>query len=90
MPRFLIEREIPEAGRLSPEQLRRISQESCSVPGRLDPRSQWVESCVTDDKVYGVHIAPDQALPLEHAGLNGFPANRVARFRAVIDPTPSE
>jgi hypothetical protein len=90
MPRFIIEREIPGAGRLAPEQLRAISQKSCSVLERLGPRIRWVESFVTDDKVYCVYIAPDESLIREHAGLGGFPANRVSRVRAVIDPTTAE
>lgn len=90
MPKFVIEREIPGAGRLSPEELRAISQKSCSVLRGMGPQVQWVQSYVTDDKIYCIYIAPDEAAVREHARQGGFPANSVARVRAVIDPTTSE
>jgi predicted Rdx family selenoprotein len=90
MPKFVIEREIPDAGKLSPEQLRAISQTSCGVLREMGPQIQWVQSYVTDDKVYCIYIAPDENAVREHAQQGGFPANRVSRIRAVIDPTTAE
>ena len=90
MPKFVIEREIPGAGALSAEQLRGISQKSCDVLAELGPKVQWLHSYVTDDKVYCVYIAPDEAAVRIHAKMGGFPANRVSRVRTVIDPTTSE
>jgi len=90
MPKFVIEREIPGAGALSPAELQAISQKSCGVLQQLGPRVQWVQSYVTDDKVYCIYVATDEALVREHARQGGFPANAVARVRAVIDPTTSE
>ena len=90
MPKFLIERELPGAGRLSPDELRAISQTSCGVLQRLGPAIQWVESYVTDDKIVCVYIAPDEAIIREHARQGGFPANRVLEVRSVIDPTTAE
>ena len=90
MPKFLIEREIPNAGSLSPEQLRGISQKSCSVLRRMGPKIQWVESYVTGDKVYCVYIAEDEAAIREHAEQGGFPATRISEITSVIDPTTAE
>ena len=90
MPRFLIERDIPGAGKLTPDQLRDISQTSCSVLKTMGPAIQWVHSYVTDDKVYCVYIAPDEAAVREHATQGGFPANKVSRIHGVIDPTTAE
>ncbi|AND67991.1 membrane protein [Dyella thiooxydans] len=90
MPKFLIEREIPGAGALTPEQLKSISQTSCGVLGAMGPQIQWVHSYVTDDKVYCVYIAPDEAAVREHASRGGFPANRVTPVHAIIDPTTAE
>lgn len=89
MPKFVIEREIPGAGQLSPEQLRAISQKSCGVLKGM-PAVQWLQSFVTDDKIYCVYIAPDEAAVREHAKQGAFPANRVSRIRTMIDPTTSE
>ena len=89
MPKFVIEREIPGAGKLSPDELQAISQKSCGVLKGM-PAVQWVESFVTDDKIYCVYIAPDEAAVREHAKEGGFPANRVSRIRSMIDPTTSE
>lgn len=86
MPKYLIEREIPGAGKLTAEELRGISQQSCSVLNRLGPGIQWVQSYVTGDKVYCVYIAPDEALIRQHAEEGGFPANRISEITAVIDP----
>jgi hypothetical protein len=90
MPRYVIEREIPNAGKLSPAELKSISQKSCGVLSKLGPQIQWVQSYVTDDKVYCVYIAPNEEMVREHARQGGFPANSVARVMSVIDPTTSE
>ena len=90
MPRYVIEREIPGAGKLSPQELQAIAQKSCSVLGQLGPKIQWVQSFVTGGKIYCVYIAPDEALVREHARQGGFPANSVAEVKAVIDPTTAE
>lgn len=90
MPKFVIEREIPEVGKLSPEQLKAISQKSCSVLRELGPQIQWVHSYVTDDKIYCVYIAPDEDTVRQHAQQGGFPANRISQIRSIIDPTTSE
>ena len=90
MPKFVIEREIPGAGKLSPQDLQAISQKSCSVLNKMGPQIQWVESYVTDDKIYCVYIAPNEALVREHAQKGGFPANKVSQVRTTIDPTTSE
>ena len=90
MPKFVIEREIPDAGKLSSQDLQGISQKSCSVLGELGPQIQWVHSYVTDDKIYCVYIAPDEATVRKHAEKGGFPANAVSEVRSVIDPTTAE
>jgi len=90
MPKYVIEREIPEAGKLSAEQLQAISQKSCGVLKELGPQIQWVQSCVTDDKIYCVYIAPNEEMVREHAKQGGFPANRVSEVKQVIDPTTAE
>lgn len=90
MPKYVIEREIPGAGRLTAQELQAISQKSCSVLGALGPRIQWLQSYVTDDKVYCVYIAPSEELVREHARQGGFPANRVSEVVTIIDPTTAE
>jgi hypothetical protein len=90
MPKFVIEREIPGAGALSPEQLQAISQKSCGVLRDMGPRVQWLQSYVTDDKVYCIYIAPDEDAVREHAQRGGFPANRISQVRSVIDPATAE
>jgi hypothetical protein len=90
MPKFVIEREIPGAGQLSPEQLQAISQKSCSVLRELGPQIQWVQSYVTDDKLYCIYIAPNEETVRRHAQMGGFPANRISEVRTIIDPTTSE
>jgi hypothetical protein len=90
MPKYVIEREIPGAGELTPAELQAISQKSCGVLRGMGPQIQWVESYVTGDKVYCIYIAPDEASVREHARQGGFPANRVSEVKAVIDPTTSE
>ena len=90
MPKFVIEREIPGAGKLSAADLQAISQKSCGVLQNMGPKIQWIQSYVTDDKIYCVYIAPDEATVREHAAKGGFPANRVSRIATMIDPTTSE
>jgi hypothetical protein len=90
MPKFVIERDIPDAGKLSPLQLQAISQKSCGVLQEMGPRIQWVQSYVTDDKIYCVYIAPNEETVRQHAQQGGFPANRISQIRSVIDPTTSE
>lgn len=90
MPKFVIEREIPGAGSMSAQQLQGVAAKSCSVLRDLGPRIQWVQSFVTDDKIYCVYIAPDEETVRQHARLGGFPANSVAQVRRVIDPTTAE
>ena len=90
MPKFVIEREIPDAGNMSPEALQAISQKSCGVLRELGPQIQWVQSYVTGDKIYCIYIAPDEEMVRKHAEMGGFPANTVSRVFTVIDPTTSE
>ena len=90
MPKYVIEREIPGAGNLSPQQLQAISQKSCGVLKQLGPQVQWIESYVTDDKIYCVYIAPNEEMVFEHAQKGGFPANRISKVQQVIDPTTAE
>ena len=90
MPKYLIEREIPGAGAMSPAELKTVSQTSCGVLRELGPAIQWVHSYVTGDKVYCVYIAPDEAMVREHAKRGGFPANRISERKSVIDPTTAE
>ena len=90
MPKFVIEREIPNAGSLTPAQLQAISQKSCGVLRNLGPSIQWVHSYVTGDKIYCIYIAPNEELVREHAAQGGFPANRVSEVTTIIDPTTAE
>lgn len=90
MPKFVIERLIPGAGNLSPEELRNISQRSCSVLGEMGPQIQWLHSYVTDNKIYCVYIAPNDEMLREHARRGGFPANHVASVKTIIDPITAE
>lgn len=90
MPKFVIEREIPGAGRLSPQELQAISQKSCGVLRSLGPQIQWVHSYVTADKIYCVYIAPNEQTIRAHAQQGGFPANRISEVKSVIDPTTAE
>ena len=87
MPKYMIERDIPGAGRLSTDDLQAIAQRSCAVLDKLGPKIQWLESYVTDDKLYCVYIAPSPELIREHARQGGFPANRISEVRRIIDPT---
>ena len=90
MPKYLIEREIAGAGDLSAEQLQGVAQKSCGVLRSMGPQIQWVQSYVTNNKVYCVYIAPDEDLVREHARQGGFPANSVSEIKKVIDPTTAE
>ena len=90
MPKYVIEREIPGAGKLTDNELQAISQKSCGVLRNLGPSVQWVESYVTDDKVYCVYIAPNEEMVRKHAAEGGFPANRISEVRRKIDPTTAE
>lgn len=90
MPKYVIERDIPGAGSLSPEELEGISQKSCSVLENLGPQIQWVESFVTADKIYCVYIAPSEDMIRSHAQQGGFPANRISEVKTMIDPTTAE
>lgn len=90
MPKYLIEREIPGAGTLSPAELQAVSQKSCNVLQRLGPQIQWVQSYVTGDKVYCVYIAPNEEMVRKHAQEGGLPADRISEITGVIDPTTAE
>ena len=90
MPKFVIEREIAGAGKLAPQELKAISQKSCGVLQAMGPKIQWLQSFVTDNKIYCVYLAPDEDMVRQHAQQGGFPANSVARVRSVIDPTTAE
>ncbi len=90
MPKFVIERDIPGAGKLTPQELQAISQKSCGVLRQMGPQIQWVQSYVTDDKVYCVYIAPNADEVRKHAEQGGFPANRISEGRTTIDPPTAE
>jgi hypothetical protein len=90
MPKYVIEREVPGVGKLSSAELQAISQKSCGVLREMGPAIQWVHSYVTDDRIYCVYIAPNEAAVREHAQRGGFPANRISEVRSVIDPTTGE
>ena len=90
MPKFMIERVIPGVGSMSRDELQAISQKACAVLEKLGPKIQWVQSYVTDDKVYCVYIAPDEATVREHADKGGFPASSVSAVQTMLDPTSSE
>ena len=90
MPKFVIEREIPGAGKMTPEQLKAVSQTSCGVLRQMGPEIQWVHSYVTDNKIYCIYNAANEQMVREHASKGGFPANSVAQVRTIIDPTTAE
>jgi len=90
MPKYVIERELPGSGQFSPQQLQAVSQTSCGVLRKLGPEIQWVHSYVTQDKIYCIYIAPNEALIREHATQGGFPANRISEICSIIDPTTAE
>ena len=90
MPKYVIERDIPGAGRLSPQELQAASQKSCGALREIGPHIQWIQSYVTDNKLFCVYISPSEEAIQKHAQISGFPANRITRIRAVIDPTTAE
>ena len=90
MPKYVIERDLPGAEKLSLEELKAISQKSCDVLRNLGPKINWVQSFVTDDKIYCIYVAPNEEMIRDHAQQGGFPANRVSEVRSVIDPTTAE
>jgi Protein of unknown function (DUF4242) len=90
MPKYVIEREIPGAGRLSAQELQAVAQKSCGVLRNLGPQIQWVQSYVTDDKIYCIYIAPSEELVRAHASEGGFPADSISEVKTVIDPTTAE
>ena len=90
MPKFVIERELTGAGKLPRQELQAISQKSCGVLREMGPQIQWVQSFVTDDKIYCVYVAPDEDAIKTHARKGGFPANRISQVRSMIDPTTAE
>ena len=90
MPKFVIEREVPGAGKLGPEELRAMSQKSNKIIGELGPELRWLTSYVTEDKLYCVYSAPDEDLIQEHARCGGFPANRITKVSTVIDPSTGD
>ena len=90
MPKYVIEREIPDAGKLTSEQMQGVAQKSCGILKEMGPSIQWLQSYVTDDKIYCTYIAPNKAAIQEHADKGGFPANKISEVRRVIDPTTSE
>jgi hypothetical protein len=90
MPKYVIERELPGAGKLTPQQLQAVSQTSCGVLRKLGPEIQWVHSYVTQDKIYCIYIAPNEALVREHATQGGFPANKISEISSIIDPTTAD
>src|SRR5581483_2958352 len=90
MPKYVIERDLPGAGKLTPDQLRAISQKSCGVLSKLGPEIQWIHSYVTGDKIYCIYRAPNEQMIREHAMQGGFPANRISEVTSVIEPTTAE
>ena len=90
MPKYIIERDIPGAGALSTTDLQAISQKSCGILSNMGPSIQWVESYVTENKVYCVYIAPNAEAIQQHANEGGFPANRISEIKTMIDPTTAE
>lgn len=90
MPKYVIERELPGAGKLTQEQLREVAQKSNGILQTLGPKIQWVQTYVSDDKLYCVYNAPSPKLIEEHAKCGGFPANRISQVRAIMDPTTAE
>jgi Protein of unknown function (DUF4242) len=90
MPKYVIERDLPGAGKLTPEQLRGVSQKSCSVLNRMGPEIQWIHSYVTADKIYCIYRAPNEAMIREHAKEGGFPANKISEVTTIIEPSTAE
>jgi hypothetical protein len=90
MPKYVIERDLPGAGKLTPDQLRGVSQKSCNVLSKLGPEIQWIHSYVTADKLYCIYRAPNEAMIREHAQQGGFPANKISEVSTIIEPTTAE
>jgi hypothetical protein len=90
MPKYVIERIVPGAGKMSTEELKAMSLRSCNVLNQLGPQIQWIQSYVTDNKIYCVYVAPNEEMVREHARIGGFPANLVSVVKTIIDPTTSE
>ena len=90
MPKYLIERVVPGAGKMSDEDIKALSMRSCDVLNRMGPQIKWIQSYVTDNKIYCVYIAPNEDMLREHARLGGFPANHIASIKRMIDPTTAE
>jgi hypothetical protein len=90
MPKYMIERDIPEAGKLTIQELKGIAQKSCSIIQTMGPRIQWLESFVTADKIYCIYIADNEEAVRSHAEQGGFPANRIEAIKTIIDPTTGE
>jgi hypothetical protein len=90
MPRYVIERELPGAGKLSASELQGVAQKSCAVLQQLGPQIQWIESYVTADKIYCVYVAPNEEMVRQHATKGGFPANKISAVTSVISPTTAE
>jgi len=90
MPKYVIERDLPGAGKLTPDELRGVSQKSCNVLTKLGPEIQWIHSYVTADKIYCIYRAPNEAMIREHAKQGGFPANKISEVSTIIEPTSAE
>ncbi len=90
MPKYIIERELPDAGKLSPDELQSISKKSCEVLQKMGSQIQWIQSYVTNDKIYCVYVASSEAMVTEHAKEGGFPANCISEIKHIIDPTTAE
>lgn len=90
MPKYVIERDLPGAGKLTPDELRGVSQKSCSVLNKLGPEIQWIHSYVTADKIYCIYRAPNEEMVREHAKQGGFPANKISEVSTIIEPTSAE
>ena len=90
MPKFLIERDLPGAGKLTPKQLQEVSEKSCTVLQAMGPKIQWLQSYVTDDKIYCIYRAPSEELVRQHAKEGGFPANKISQVRSIIDPLTAD
>jgi hypothetical protein len=90
MPKYVIERDLAGAGKLTPDQLRGVSQKSCNVLSKLGPEIQWIHSYVTADKIYCIYRAPNEAMIREHAKQGGFPANKISEVSTILEPTTAE
>jgi hypothetical protein len=90
MPKYVIERDLPGAGKLTPDELRGVSQKSCNVLSKLGPEIQWIHSYVTADKIYCIYRAPNEAMIREHAKQGGFPANKISEVSTIIEPTTAD